>query len=82
MDRITTPNRRAFIAGAGASALLAGSVPARAQTFPTRPIMLVVPFAAGGSTDIVARLVGAKMAESLGQQVVIENRAGAGGNVG
>ncbi|GAU84955.1 tripartite tricarboxylate transporter substrate binding protein [Bosea sp. BIWAKO-01] len=82
MDRFTTPNRRAFMAGAGASALVASSLPARAQNFPTRPIMLVVPFAAGGSTDIVARLVGAKMAESLGQQVVIENRAGAGGNVG
>lgn len=82
MDRIAKPNRRDFIAGAGATALLAGASPARAQSFPTRPIMLVVPFAAGGSTDIVARLVGAKMAEAIGQQVVIENRAGAGGNVG
>ncbi|MCA3584232.1 MAG: tripartite tricarboxylate transporter substrate binding protein [Methylocystis sp.] len=65
---------------AGAAALLAA--PAFAQSFPTRPITLVVPFAAGGSTDVVARIVGQKMSEILGQQVVIENRAGAGGNIG
>jgi tripartite-type tricarboxylate transporter receptor subunit TctC len=65
---------------AGAAALLAS--PAFAQSFPTRPITLVVPFAAGGSTDVVARIVGQKMSEILGQQVVIENRAGAGGNIG
>ena len=56
---------------------------ARAQSkFPDRPITIVVPFAAGGSTDIVARLVGQKMSELIGQNVVIENRAGAGGNAG
>jgi tripartite-type tricarboxylate transporter receptor subunit TctC len=65
---------------AGAAALLAS--PAFAQSFPTRPITLVVPFAAGGSTDVVARIVGQKMSDILGQQVVIENRAGAGGNIG
>jgi tripartite-type tricarboxylate transporter receptor subunit TctC len=57
--------------------------PAGAQDrFPVRPVTLVVPFAAGGSTDVVARLVAQKMAEGLGQQVVVENRAGAGGNLG
>lgn len=55
---------------------------AQAQNFPTKPITLVVPFAAGGSTDIVARIVGQKMGEILGQTIVIENRAGAGGSVG
>lgn len=65
-----------------ASGLALGALPATAQTFPSRPITIVVPFAAGGSTDIVARLVGQKMSELLGQSVIIENRAGAGGNIG
>jgi len=73
-----TMTRRSALAGA--AAILAS--PAFAQSFPTRPITLVVPFAAGGSTDVVARIVGQKMSEILGQQVVIENRAGAGGNIG
>lgn len=54
----------------------------QAQGFPAKPVTIVVPFAAGGSTDIVARIVGQKMGELLGQNVVIENRAGAGGNIG
>ena len=63
------------------SALL-GS-PARAQpAWPTRPVRMIVPFAAGGSTDVSARMLGPKMQEVLGQSVVIENRAGAGGTVG
>ena len=74
-------DRRSFLIGAGAAAL-AGSGASAQGAFPTRPITLVVPFAAGGSTDIVGRLVGQKMSEILGQNVVIENRAGAGGNVG
>ena len=53
-----------------------------AQEFPSRPIRLVVPFPAGGGTDVVARTVAPKMAEILGQPIVIDNRAGAGGNVG
>ncbi len=74
-------DRRGFIAGASALTL-AGSQAKAQAAFPSRPITLVVPFAAGGSTDIVARLVGQKMGEILGQSVVIENRGGAGGNVG
>lgn len=56
--------------------------PARAQSYPGRPIRFIVPYAAGGTTDLVARLVGERMKETLGQPLVIENRPGAGGNVG
>jgi tripartite-type tricarboxylate transporter receptor subunit TctC len=63
-----------------AFALLAAIVPAPAQDYPTRPITLVVPYAAGGGNDVMARIVGEKMSKTLGQQVVIENRPGAGGS--
>jgi tripartite-type tricarboxylate transporter receptor subunit TctC len=78
-----TVSRRQLIAAALSAAalpLLAAGV--KAQTFPTRPITLVVPFAAGGSTDVVARIVAQKMSEGLGQQVIVENVAGAGGSTG
>lgn len=55
---------------------------ARAQTYPTRPVRLVVGYPAGGPIDIVARMVGQSLAQRLGQQFIIENRPGAGGNVG
>jgi tripartite-type tricarboxylate transporter receptor subunit TctC len=63
-------------------ALAALSAESRAQTWPTGPVRIVVPFAAGGAIDTVARLIGQKLSESLKQPVVIENRPGAGGNVG
>lgn len=62
-------------------ALMTGAANAQ-EDFPNRPIRLVVPFAAGGSTDIVARIVAAKMTDILKQPVIVENRAGAGGNAG
>jgi len=58
-----------------------GLSPAGAQTYPAKPIRVVVPFVAGGAVDMLARVVGAKMSESIGQPVVIENRPGAGGNI-
>jgi tripartite-type tricarboxylate transporter receptor subunit TctC len=72
---------RAALALVAATAVAAGS--AQAQEWPkAKPITFTVAFAPGSSTDIVARLVGQKMAESLGQSVVVENKPGAGGNIG
>ena len=78
MMRVMTRALRAL----GTAALLAGASQASAADFPTRPITMIVPFAPGGSTDLVARLVAAKMGETLKQQVLVENRGGAGGNLG
>src|SRR5262245_7901232 len=75
------PRRQFLYLVAGAAALPAPRI-ARAQTYPTRPVRLVVPLAAGGATDIVARLVGQWLSERLGQPFIIENRPGGGGNVG
>lgn len=67
----------------GVIAALAVAFSASAQdAFPSKPIKMVVPFPAGGPTDVVGRLASAKMSERLGQQVVVENKAGAGGNIG
>jgi tripartite-type tricarboxylate transporter receptor subunit TctC len=66
---------------AGAAALPTASRIARAQSYPTRPVRIIVGYAAGGVTDIVARLVGQWLSERLGQQFIIENRAGAASNI-
>jgi tripartite-type tricarboxylate transporter receptor subunit TctC len=65
-----------------AVALVLTGPAARAQTYPSRPITLIIPFAAGGSNDVVGRAIGKKLTEAWGQPVVIENRAGAGGLIG
>jgi tripartite-type tricarboxylate transporter receptor subunit TctC len=65
-----------------ALAILAGTAGAAAQSYPSRPITMIVPFAAGGVTDIVARIVSERMKTSLGQSVIVENVSGAGGTIG
>src|SRR5438128_12414002 len=75
--------RRAFLhLAAGAAALPPMSLIAWAQAYPTRPVRVIVPFGSAGATDIVARLIGQWLSERLGQPFVIENRPGAGGNLG
>jgi len=76
------PRRQFLHIAAGAAALPAGSRIARAQAYPTRPVRIVVGFPPGGSVDITARLIGQWLSERLGQQFVIENRPGAGTNIG
>ena len=77
-----TLNRGIFCAVAMAAALLSSAASSFAQsTYPSRPVHLIVGFAAGGPTDVLARIIGGKMSEILGQQVVIENRTGASGNI-
>jgi tripartite-type tricarboxylate transporter receptor subunit TctC len=65
-----------------AFALLSWTGRGSAQSFPDRPIHIVVPFPAGGSNDVVARFLGMKLSEICGQSVIVDNRAGAGGNIG
>jgi tripartite-type tricarboxylate transporter receptor subunit TctC len=74
-------NRRNLIAAVFA-ACLALPAGAMAQAYPTKPITVIVPFAAGGPTDALARVLGQRMGEALGQQLIIENVGGAGGTIG
>jgi tripartite-type tricarboxylate transporter receptor subunit TctC len=81
MMNVKLPRRQFLHLAAGAAALPFVSRIARAQVYPTRPVRIVVGFPAGGTTDIVARLVAQWMSERLGQQFVIENRPGASTNI-
>jgi tripartite-type tricarboxylate transporter receptor subunit TctC len=76
------PRRQFLHLAGGAAALPVVSRFARAQTYPTRPVRIIVPFAPAGTTDVAARIIAQWLSERLGQQFVIENRPGAGGNIG
>jgi tripartite-type tricarboxylate transporter receptor subunit TctC len=76
------PRRRFLHLAAGAAALPAVARIAMAQAYPTRPVRIVVAFAAGGTADIVARVIGQWLSERLGQSFIVENRAGNSGNIG
>src|SRR5215475_4872610 len=78
---IEHPRRRILSLAAGAAALPAFSHLANAQSYPTRPITIVVPFPPGGATDVIARNVAGRMRAALGQPVIIENVTGAGGTI-
>ncbi len=75
------PRRRFLHLAAGATALTAASRIARAQTYPSRPVRIIVGLAAGGGADVVARLLGERLSERLGQPFIVENRTGANGNI-
>ena len=73
-------NRRKLMMATGAMATV--GMPALAQNFPSKPIKIIVPYAPGGSSDIIARIISQPLSDALGQSVIVENRAGANGNLG
>ncbi len=82
MRRHCQPNRRAALALAATAALALAAPGAWADTWPSKPVKIVVPFAPGGTTDILARAVAPELSKAFGQQFIVDNRAGAGGNIG
>lgn len=85
MDRIQSPSRRRALATTASLLAVAGATPLAALAqgaYPTKPVRIVVPFAAGGTTDILARAVAQELTKSMGQSFVVDNKPGAGGNIG
>jgi len=83
MNTISKPHRRLVLGAVALAALVFTALPAVAQShWPTKPVRIVVPFAAGGTTDILARAIAPELSKAFGQQFIVDNRAGAGGNVG
>jgi tripartite-type tricarboxylate transporter receptor subunit TctC len=82
MANLTLPRRQFLHLAAGAAALPAWFRVARAQAYPSRPVRIIVGYPPGGSNDLYARLIAQSLSERLGQQFIVENRAGAGGNLG
>src|SRR5262245_47163274 len=80
-NAVKLPRRQFLHLAAGAAVLPTVSRVALAQAYPTKPVRIVVGFAAGGTQDVIARLLGSWLSERLGQQIVIENRAGAASNI-
>jgi tripartite-type tricarboxylate transporter receptor subunit TctC len=76
------PRRNFLHLAADAAALPALSRIARAQTYPSRPVRIIVPFSPGGGSDVAARLIGQRLAERLGQPFIIDNRPGGASNIG
>ena len=76
------PRRQFLHLAAGFAALPTLSVIARAQSYPTRPVRVIVPYSPGGPTDVCARFIAQKLSDVLGKQFYVENVAGAGGNIG
>ncbi|MCU0942856.1 MAG: tripartite tricarboxylate transporter substrate binding protein [Hydrogenophaga sp.] len=79
---LARPSRRHLVLAAGALTLGAGLARAQAQTFPDKPVTLVVPFAAGGTTDVLARALAERLQQVLGQPVIVESKPGAGATLG
>ena len=76
------PARRLMLGAVAALAAIIQAAPGRAETYPSRPITVIVPFAGGSASDVVTRIMLNKMSASMGQPIVVENRPGAGGNIG
>lgn len=76
------PSRRNLLAAAAALIVVSTATAGLAQSYPSKPVRVVVPYPPGGSTDIVARVIGEQLSQSMGQRFVVDNRPGAGGNIG